>query len=399
MEYRKHRAARMTGCAAAALVALAAPALHAQQAPAQQTPAPAPTPSPTRSGPPNVMYLPNVVPERFSIGESPTPTPAPVPVPSPVTVPTPAARTNAPAARPTQVAPRAAAPAAAASAAPTPTPEAIPSLGSPPPGIAPVATSLPTPAATPAAAPPPGTPGWLWALGGAAGMALLVGVFWALRRRRAAAEPFEAAPEPVVVPEPPLRAAPPGIAPRAEPLRPQSAPQPAPPGANPDDPFELIVRPLRVDVNAQEVVIELELLVGNRQSGAAEAVRPALALISANPDQDRQIAGFLANPLADSGGQPFDLPAGGGGRMPARLRIRREHIHVVEVGGRPMFVPVVMVALRWRGGLSIRRFGAAFMVGIAGQGAKLGPIWLDRAPASAALAATRYLPKQAPVAA
>jgi hypothetical protein len=165
------------------------------------------------------------------------------------------------------------------------------------------------------------------------------------------------------------------------------------------DPFELVVQPLRVEVNELEVVLEIELLIGNRQSTSAEAIRPSFALISANPDQDRHIAGFHANPMVDPVGRAFDLAAGAGGRMPARLRVRREHVHVVQVGGRPMFVPIVMIDLRWRGGLSVRRFGSDFMIGTAGQGTKLGPIWLDRAQLAAPLAATRYVPRPAPVAA
>lgn len=213
------------------------------------------------------------------------------------------------------------------------------------------------------------------------------------------------APAPLAVPEPPLRASPPGLAPRPQPASPQGATPPRQAPAAPvvpaaaSDPFELVVQPLRVEVNEQEVVLEIELLIGNRQSTSAEAIRPSLALISANPDQDRHIAGFHANPMVDPVGRAFDLAAGAGGRMPARLRVRREHIHVVQVGGRPMLVPIVMIDLRWRGGLSVRRFGSDFMIGTAGQGTKLGPIWLDRAQLAAPLAATRYVPRSAPVAA
>jgi len=81
--------------------------------------------------------------------------------------------------------------------------------------------------------------------------------------------------------------------------------------------------------------------------------------------------------------------------MPVRLAIPRSGVNVVQVSGRPMFVPIVLIDLRWRGGLSIRRFGADFMLGTAGQGDKLGPIWLDRPAPSGALAAHRYHAKAA----
>jgi hypothetical protein len=161
------------------------------------------------------------------------------------------------------------------------------------------------------------------------------------------------------------------------------------------EPFELVLRPARIDVLAEEVALEFELLIGNRQATAAENVRLYLSLLSASPDQDRHIAGFHAATLVDPAAPPFDLAAGSGGRMPARVTLPREHVHVVQVGGRPMFVPLVLVDLRWRSGITVKRFGADFMVGTAGQGSKLGPIWLDRSPGSAALSSIRYLPRQA----
>ncbi|UYY59591.1 hypothetical protein [Sphingomonas sp. S2-65] len=141
-------------------------------------------------------------------------------------------------------------------------------------------------------------------------------------------------------------------------------------------------------------MLELELLIGNRQVEAAENVRVQLALISASPDQDRHAASFhAATMLGDSAVPAFDLAAGAGGRLPVRLALPRDALHIVQAAGRPMFVPMVLIDLRWRAGISIRRFGADFMVGTAGQGPKLGPIWLER-PTSAPLAATRYLPRQ-----
>ncbi|WBY09366.1 hypothetical protein PIB19_08670 [Sphingomonas sp. 7/4-4] len=120
----------------------------------------------------------------------------------------------------------------------------------------------------------------------------------------------------------------------------------------------------------RDIVLECELLIGNTQASAAENVRVNMAMMTASPDQDRNIAGFHANPMVDPAGTPFDLAPGAGGRMPMRLALPRELIHVVEVAGRPMFVPLVMIELKWRAGISIRRFGADFMVGTPGQGAR-----------------------------
>jgi hypothetical protein len=147
-----------------------------------------------------------------------------------------------------------------------------------------------------------------------------------------------------------------------------------------------------VTLLGEAVAFDLEIDVINAQSQSTEGLRPALALISASPDQDRWRAGFHAAPPAQNQGAPVNLAAGGRLRLPARLTLQRDQLHVVKHGGRPMFVAMLLCDLRWRGGLSLHRFGADFLLGTAGQGARPGPIWLDR-PAPAALAAIRYAPR------
>lgn len=147
------------------------------------------------------------------------------------------------------------------------------------------------------------------------------------------------------------------------------------------------------------MLLEFELLLGNRQASAAENIRLGFALMSARPDQDQYLAAFHANPMADPNGQAFDLTSGAGGHLPVRLALPREQIHLVEMGDRSIFVPIVMIDIRWRAGISIRRFGADFMVGTPGQGGKLGPFRLDRSQPGGPLAAARYLPRASSAAA
>lgn len=390
MNRGKYRIGGQFGLAAAALaVSIAAPVVHAQQT----APVPTPAPTPTPSRPPNVMYLPNVTPERFTLG---TPTPAPAPTPALVPPPAPVATATPRATAPARVTPRPSATRApvaestpSAAVAPAGTPVAVPT---------PIATAAPAPAASApvaSATQPAGTPGWLWMLIGAGATALVFGGIWALQRRRRAGEPevYEtpaaALAPPVPPPAMPARPVgpPPGLAPKAAPPPPAAAPS--------GEPFEIILRPARIEVTERDIVLECELLIGNTHASAAENIRVTMAMMTANPDQDRNIASFHANPMVDPAGTPFDLAAGAGGRMPVRLALPRELIHVVEVAGRPMFVPMVMIELKWRAGISIRRFGVDFMVGTAGQGGKVGLIWLDRNQQARELAATRYLPRQA----
>ncbi|TGX54287.1 hypothetical protein E5A73_09275 [Sphingomonas gei] len=378
----KHRIGELAGIVAAALAVGGAPGARAQQT----TPTPVPLPTPARPS-----TIPNVAPERFTLAPpaaTPTPTPvptvAPVPVP-PIPAPTPNAR----------VAPRSVAPARS-----TPAPAATPAPSSQP---APTVSATPIPTIVPAPVPAPlatvstpqavvpapaGTPGWLWALLGAGATALLFGGVWALRRRRPgeAEESYEA---------PAAVAAPPPAAPSVRPVAPPPGIAPPLPAAPLGEPFEIVLRPGRIEVTERDVMLDFELLIGNTQGAGAENIRVLMAMMSANPDQDRNIAGYHANPIVDSAGTPFDLAAGAGGRMPVRLALPRELVHVVEMHGRPMFVPMVMIEVKWRAGISIRRFGADFMIGTPGQGGKLGPIWLDRNQQASQLTATRYLPRQA----
>jgi hypothetical protein len=221
-------------------------------------------------------------------------------------------------------------------------------------------------------------PPWLWALIGAGGTAGAGGAGWLLLRRRRPEEE-----EPVAY-ESEAPAAP------APPVRGPSPARLAPAAPVTDDPFSIAIRPIKIQVGEREVVIDVELLISNSSDRAADAVRLAVVPISASPRQDAEIAAFHAASQLAPSTAPFDLPAGEGGRMPITLSLPRQAVHVVDLGGRPMFVPMVAVDIRWRAGLSIRRFAASFMLGMAGQGGKLGPVWLDRGQPRGPFAASRY---------
>jgi hypothetical protein len=388
----------------AAAATLAAPAVHAQQA----TPSPTPVPVPRST----TIFSPAL--GNFSLrpaGEQSQPQPQPTlpvritaPTPAPTPAPSPTARATPPAARPTpQPAQRTTAPAPTPAVRATPTPSPAPQASN-----TPTAVALPTPeAATPAAVeapapvpaqPPAGGVPWLWILLGAFAAALVGAGGWLLGRRgRPAPEPEPEAP---VAERQPPRPAHPAPAPAPTPVAP---PRPAL-AAAPAEPIAIEFHPLHIDIGEKSAVLEFELGLFNASGASADGLRVSLLLASANPDQDALIASFHASSALPAAGPPLDMPAGEGGRIPGKLAIEAERIHVVQVGGRPMFVPIVLIDLRWRGGLSIRRHGATFMVGTAGQsggqGGKLGPIWLDRgAQRQTGLAANRYLPQARPVAA
>ena len=366
---------------AAALVVLAPP-VYAQQG--------TPTPTPAPRATPNIITLPGA--DRFSLpasGVQPTtrpavqltPTPAPRPTPTPAARPTPTPPPRPAATAASRPASPVAQPVATPTAAATPAPEpvALPT-GTPTPVV-------PDPVATPAPAPVvegQGVP-WLWILIGAAMASVLVALGWLLGRRRRA-EPVEqvvaAAPQrPAAAPPPPL----------ASPPRP--APRPTPPA----EPVMVELRPIAIELTDGGAMLDFEIVVANGTPAQIEGLRVAYGLMSASQIQDELITSFHMTQLAPVA-EPFSLAAREGMRIPGRVGLAPDRINIVEVGGRPMFVPLLMIDLRWRAGLSVKHQSIDFMVGMGGQGDKLGPIWLDKgAQRHTRLNASRYFPK--PVAA
>jgi hypothetical protein len=363
------------------VAACAIPAMAQQQPPAQGTPAPTPAPRPTIITTPGLDNFDLRGPRQQTPAPSPAPAPPPAPAPT-ITPPTIPAATTRPTPRPTPAATR---------PAPAPTPRATPTAAAPSPTPLPPVVATPVPAPMASATPAPVQPArseypwWVAALAGGATVGVLGLAAWFFTRRRPTRRP-------VARPAMPPAAAPPQPGPPAK-LTPPPIPQPV---AGSDGPIAFELRPLAIDVSRDGVTFEYELLVGNVSDAAIEGLRISLAMISANPDQDMWVEAFHAQPPQPPVAGPLELPARQGGRIAGKTILTHDRIHVVEVAGRPMFVPLVLIDARYRGGLSIRQGGADYMVGTEGEGLKLGPIWLDRgAQRHTKLAANRYVRKSA----
>ena len=158
------------------------------------------------------------------------------------------------------------------------------------------------------------------------------------------------------------------------------------------------LRPIALDVSQKGVVLDFEVAPVNATNAPMDDVRLGFGLLSANENQDAMIAGFHAARLPPAI-EPFKLGPRAGGRIPGRVALDVAQVNVIDVGGRPMFVPLLMVDLRWAAGLSLRHQGSDFMIGVGRQGEKLGPVWLEREHRHERLNANRYLPKPVTVAA
>jgi hypothetical protein len=250
---------------------------------------------------------------------------------------------------------------------------------------------------------------WLWpALGAAAALVvgLVAGLAIAGRRRRRreqdvedavaetpviAAPPTPGPPARAGVTTPPRPAPPPAAAPRPAPAAPVIVPVPPPPG-----PLVTEIRPLRAAIRDGMVSIDFELYIQNRGAETADNVRAVLALFAANPDQDAQIAGFHGAARMAPGSEPFSIAPGGIHMLKGQVTQAGDQMRVVNVQGKPMFVPILPVALKWYAGLSIRTLRDCFMIGtVPAPGSdRLGPLWVERAAEGfGRLAAKRYVPK------
>lgn len=365
---------------------------------------------------------------NFDINPSPSPRPSPTPAPQPIVTPVPipprATPTPTPAPTPRTAPQPTARPEVQPSAQPTPQPSPT-RFG--PSDFTPVATPQPGQGAatTTNASPAPARQGglqatketldaWLWpALGAAAALVvgLVAGVAIAGRRRRRneadaeveIVETMVVAPPPT--PGPPARA---GMVTTKVPLRPAPepaasaapVPQTAPvaPVPPPAGPLVTEIRPLRAAIRDGIVTIDFELYIQNRGPESADNVRAVLGLFAANADQDAQIAAFHGAARMAPGSEPFSIAPGGIHMLKGQVTQAGEQMRVVNVQGKPMFVPIVPVALKWYAGLSIRTLRDSFMIGtVPAQGSdRLGPLWIERAAEGfGRLAAKRYVPKDA----
>jgi hypothetical protein len=377
---------------------------------------------------------PIVPPIRYSLppGEgtqtlpAPTPTPTPRATPiivPPVVVPTPALSPRAtPAPRPTATP----TPAPAPTPNPAPVPvEPLPDASPPAPAIAeavPVPTPAPiTPPAEVAVPAPTGGCDWTWLLlAGGIGLILIAGaIVWRRRAGEGMAAPAVEHAPPVLATTPPMRraptpaAAPPSPAPADAPQflapaapkaavasdgtikafqgRSAAAPPPPPPAdagyvtafrgsATPAPDLAIELHPIRAGCTDDAGFLEYSFAVVNPSQVTVGDVLVSAWLVSANPQQDAQIRGYLNEPADPSKHNLFVLKPGEHRVLSAAMGLPLDQLNIVEAAGRRFFAPMLLIDARYRTDSGARgRTSAAVMVGRpqAANG-KLSPVFVDR---------------------
>jgi len=230
-------------------------------------------------------------------------------------------------------------------------------------------------------------------LGG--GAALLL---WRRRSRAALADgaQFEyfSAPEPAPAPPPP----PPQ--PSHVPVTP--LPRAELPRAEPPKPTGVIssrLRPwidlqftaLACDVEPDRLVLHFDLEMLNSGSAPARDLLVEVSLFNAGPTQQQDIAAFFARPPGPGERIPGIVPLN---RLPIResIIVARSNVHMVELGGKQVFVPVVAFNVHYRGTGGEAQTSASYLVGRDTGSDKLGPLQLGSRPRQITGLGVRPLP-------
>lgn len=305
------------------------------------TPAPIPAPMPTSSAVPATLPTPTLSP-RPGIDDATTPVFVPnaratLTPPKPVAVPS-----------------------------PTPTATASP---------LPIATPIPSP--TPASAAPrqpietvilpqqrPALPIWAWALGAVALAMIAIG--WLALRRHRPDWIEEAGGEGGAIEE--------GVDDLTVDPRPAATPS-----VN-QAKLRATVRPTRAGVNLISATADCDVTLVNVGKAAATDIRATLRLMSARDGQNAELAEFYRDVAGRPATAAFALAPGEERRFRVIAALPHDAIHVIEAGGRPMFVPLLALAVHYRDGEGggEARLGQSFALGIERPGsAKLAPLWLD----------------------
>lgn len=302
---------------------------------------PGPTPAPTPSPTPIPTLAPSATPARLDRE-----------APSPRATPTPRA-TSTPRAAPTPPEP------SPTSSPVPPVPEPAPSSPEPLPSAQPVLPAATTVARSPASG--SAAPLWPWAAGGAA-IVLALGALLLRRRRHAPADATWS--------EEAVRRVGPTPAPAA--VAPSQAAQ-----------LRLELRPARAGLNLLTATVEGEVVVTNDGADPASDIRVAVALVGAGGSADAALDALAAQPVARAALPPFTLAPGETRRFRAVAALPHDAIAPLEVAGRPIFVPLVVVTAAWTDPTTARRTTRGFAVGVErADSAKLAPLWLDLPPRS-----------------
>jgi len=170
----------------------------------------------------------------------------------------------------------------------------------------------------------------------------------------------------------------------------QVAPPPAPapvapprhlPGTRARPRLEIGFTPRSAGLNGINAAVDYDLLIRNAGDLPAEQVQLRVELITAGEVHDAELQARLGEPIDKPMIAPFTLAAGQQRPLRALAQLPKSAINIVTVQGRPMFVPIVAIDLRYRWPDGDGQTAQSFVIGVAPKaGERMRPFWLDVAP-------------------
>ena len=187
---------------------------------------------------------------------------------------------------------------------------------------------------------------------------------------------------------------------------PRLAPAPAPPPPRADIPLpkpqgivstglrpwvEVDMRPLRCIVTEAEVTFEFQLDLFNSGSAPARDILVEAVMVNAGENQDQDLAAFFSRPPGP--GQRIEVIAPLNRTVfTTQVVVSRDHVRVVDMGGRQVFVPLLAFNAFYRRGTGEGQSSVTYLVGPAAKGEKLAPFRVDLGPRMFDALAARMLP-------
>ncbi len=215
----------------------------------------------------------------------------------------------------------------------------------------------------------------MWPAAVALGMALLAGLFFVRRRRRAA------------LAEDGLALARSGGDEGAEAPVPASVRRPVQLREEEEETRPALVfefKPERMVATDAQATVHFALLVRNSGHGSARNVRIEARMFNASPQQAQEIAAFLATPAqTDEASASLVLQPQQSAGVRTSVVMPKESVREIRIDGRPLFIPTVVVRAVYQWGRA--RSGQAsgsYLVGIQNEKSpeKMGPFRLDLGP-------------------
>ena len=114
------------------------------------------------------------------------------------------------------------------------------------------------------------------------------------------------------------------------------------------------------------------LTIANLGTMEARDVALRTVLLTAAPDSDRALAGWLANPTGDAATTIETIDSGTQTQVTGDIRVFADQIRPMRHGGEAVFVPMLAIALDFLGADGLDRSGDAFIIGQTGPKAANG---------------------------